>query len=145
MKGHCLPRIHFAPTRISPMRMTLSPHSLLVDECPVYLWNACVSRCLVLVMLSIAALDIDRPQRRSMTTVRQASLVHLIIEKRRTAALALTELLRFFAKKHTRLQLFCGTIKLSVNICFQRLRPPFYFFCPPWWRPLATRLDPGYS
>ena len=36
-----------------------------------------VSRCLVSVMLSVAALGIDRPQRRSMTTARQANLVHL--------------------------------------------------------------------
>ena len=64
------------------------------------------SRCLVFVMLGIAALGIDRPQRRSMTTARQANLVHLTLEKRRTMALDLTEILRFFAKKHTRLQLF---------------------------------------
>ena len=58
-----------------------------------------VSRCLVFVILSMAALDIDRPQRRSMTTLRQANLVHPRFEKRRTAALDLTEFLRFFAKK----------------------------------------------
>ena len=51
------------------------------------------------VMPSIAALGIDRPQRRSVTTARQANLVHPTFEKRRTAALDLTEFLRFFAKK----------------------------------------------
>ena len=50
-------------------------------------------------MLSIAALGIDRPQRRSMTSARQANLVHLTFEKRRTAALDLTEFLRFFTKE----------------------------------------------
>ena len=39
-----------------------------------------VSRCLVFVMLSIAALGGDRPQRRSMTTARQANLVHLTFD-----------------------------------------------------------------
>ena len=41
-KGHggaLAPRNHFAP-RISPLIMTLSPHSLLVDGSPVHLWNA---------------------------------------------------------------------------------------------------------
>ena len=57
-----------------------------------------VSRCLVFVMFSIAALGIDRPQRQSMTTARQANLVHLTFEKRRTAALGLTKIVRFFAK-----------------------------------------------
>ena len=61
-----------------------------------------VSRCPVFVMLSIAALGIDRPELGSMTTARQANQVHLTFEKRRTAALDLTEFLRFFAKKHTR-------------------------------------------
>ena len=65
-----------------------------------------VSRCLVFVMLIIAALGIVRPQRRSMTTARQANLVYLTFEKRRLAALDLTEFLRFSAKKHSRLQLF---------------------------------------
>ena len=65
-----------------------------------------VYRCLVFVMLNIEALGIDRPQRRSMTTARQANLVHLTFEETRTAALDLTEFLHFFAKKHTRLQLF---------------------------------------
>ena len=66
-----------------------------------------------------------------MTTARQANLVHLTFGKRRTAALHLTEILRFFAKKHTRVQLFSVTIKLSVNICFQKLHPPFVFLLPP--------------
>ena len=52
------------------MLMTLSPHSLL-EGCPVYLRNA-FGLCLVFEMLSIPALGIDRPQRRSMTTARQA-------------------------------------------------------------------------
>ena len=51
-------------------------------------------RCLVFVMLSIATLGIDRPQRRSMTTARQANLVHLTFEKRRMAASELTAFLR---------------------------------------------------
>ena len=38
-----------------------------------------VSRCLVFVMLSIEALGIGRPQRRSTTTARQANLVHLTL------------------------------------------------------------------
>ena len=42
--------------------------------------------------------SIDRPQRRSMTTARQANLVHLTFEKRRSAALDLIEFLRFFKK-----------------------------------------------
>ena len=87
------------------MIMTLSPHYLLMDAHSIYEMPS-VSRCLGFVMLSIAALGIDRPQRRSMTTARQANLVPQTFEKRRTAALDLTEFLRFFAKKHTRLQLF---------------------------------------
>ena len=74
---------------------TLTSLNLLMDAQSIY--EISVSRCLVFVMLSIAALGIDRPQRRSMTTTRQANLVHLTFEKRRTAALDLTEFLRFFA------------------------------------------------
>ena len=66
-----------------------------------------------------------------MTTAWQVILVHLTFEKRRTAAFDLTEFLRFCARKHTRLQLFWVTIKLSVDIGFQKLRPFLYFFCPP--------------
>ena len=84
------------------MIMTLSPHYyLLMDAQSIYEMPS-VSRCLVFVMLRIAALGIDRPQRRSLTTARQANLVHLTFEKSRTAALDLTEFLRFFAKKHNR-------------------------------------------
>ena len=57
-----------------------------------------VSRCLLFVMLSIAALGTDRPQRRSMTTARQANPVHLTFEKRRDAALDLIEFFAFLRK-----------------------------------------------
>ena len=79
------------------MIMTLSPHYLLMDAQSIYEMPS-VSRCLVFVMFSIAALGIESPQRRSMTTVRQANLVPLTF-KRRTAALDLTEFLRYFAKR----------------------------------------------
>ena len=65
-------------------------------------------------MLSIATLGIDRPQRRSLITARQANLVHLTFEKRRTAALDLTEFLRFFAKKHS-LYFYSLAALLSYN------------------------------
>ena len=89
-----------------------------------------VSRCSVFVVLSIAALGIDRPQRRSMTTARQANLVHPTFEKSRTAALDLIEFLRFFA-----------SIKLPVNIYFQKLRP-LVFLLPPLMA--AAGYGPGH-
>ena len=132
------PRNYFAPLGFHLWRWhSHLTHYMLMDPQSIYEMPS-VSRCLVFVMLSIAALGTDRPQRRSMTMARLANLVDLTFEKRRTAALDLTEFLRFFAQRHTRLQLFCVTIKLSIDICFQELRPPC--ISPPWWWPLATGL-----
>ena len=49
---------------------------------------------------------IDRPQRRAMTTARQANLVLLSFEKKRTASLDMVKFVRKFAAGHSRLQLF---------------------------------------
>ena len=57
-----------------------------------------VSRCLVFVMLSIESLSIDRPQRRSMSTARQAISCSPNIREETHRGIDLTEFLRFFAK-----------------------------------------------
>ena len=131
--------------RISPMIMTLSPHSLLLDGCPVHLWTA-----LGLSMSSFCHAQHSSPRHwPSTATVNdngaagKSSSPNIREETHR--GIRLDWVSAFLRKKHTRLQLFWVTIKLSVNICFQKLRPPWIFFCPPWWCSLATGLLPYYK
>ena len=106
MEGHRPPplEINLPPQDFTADKDTLTSHSLL-DAQSIYEMPS-VSRCRFCHAQHSSPIGIDRPQRRSMPTARQANLVHLTFEKRRSAALDLTEFLRCFAKKHTRLQLF---------------------------------------
>ena len=72
-----------------------------------------VSRCLVFVMLSIAALGTagaivccDRKTAFDRQVAPTGVHISALSDRMITAALDLTEFLRFFAKKHTRSQLF---------------------------------------